>query len=75
VDYIGPAMEDRRINLLVLGDGLRGLGRLTGKFREVSGKFRDGSFGTRKFREVSGQEVSEVSGQEVSGQEVSGQTK
>jgi hypothetical protein len=31
VDYIGPAMEDRRINLLVLGDGLRGLGRLTGR--------------------------------------------
>src|SRR5271165_4865204 len=31
VHYIGPSVEDGRIDLFVLSDGLRGLGRLTNR--------------------------------------------
>src|ERR1700750_1834865 len=31
VHYIGPSVEDGRIDLFVLSDGLRGLGRLTSR--------------------------------------------
>jgi hypothetical protein len=51
VHYVGPAVENARIDLLVLGDGLRGLGRLTSRVSYLmfgsQGEYRielDGSF-------------------------------
>lgn len=51
VHYIGPAVENGRIDLLILGDGLRGLGRLTSRVSYLmfgsQGEYRielDGSF-------------------------------
>ena len=55
IHYIGPSLEDGRIDLFVLSDGLRGLGRLTNRVGylmfgsefdhkiQLDGSFRSGS--------------------------------